>query len=54
MGIGVVTLATNAVSLVAFWLWTESLVVLPLLFLLPFSAVVGVVVWIVVRKLAAK
>lgn len=48
--IGVFTLVTNAVSLVVFWLWTESLVVLPLLLLLPFSAVLGVVVLVTYRR----
>ncbi len=50
MGIGVLTLATNAVSLVVFWFWTQSLVVLPLLLLLPFSAVLGVVVLVTYRR----
>ena len=50
MRIGVLTLATNALSLVVFWLWTESLVVLPLLFLLPFSAVLDVVVLVTYRR----
>jgi hypothetical protein len=50
MRIGVFTLTTNAVSLVAFWLWTESLVVLPLLLLLPLSAVVGGVVLVTYRR----
>jgi len=31
-------MATNVLSLIAFWLWTESLVVLPLLYILPISA----------------
>jgi uncharacterized membrane protein YidH (DUF202 family) len=42
MRIGVLTVALNALSLIAFWAWTDSLVVIPLLCLLPFSAVVGV------------
>ncbi|MGO9341357.1 MAG: hypothetical protein ACLP6E_02375 [Acidimicrobiales bacterium] len=50
MGIGVFTLATNAVSLIVYWFWTESLVVLPLLLLLPFSAVLGAVGLVTYRR----
>ncbi len=50
MRVGALTLAVNAVSLVAFWLWTDSLVVLPLLLLLPFSAVLGLVVFMTSRR----
>jgi hypothetical protein len=50
MRIGVLTLATNALSLVAFWLWTESLVIVPLLWLLPFSMVNGGVVLATYRR----
>jgi len=48
--IGVFTLVTNAVSLVAFWLWTNSLVILPLTVLLPFSAALGIVVVVTYRR----
>ncbi len=39
MRIGLLTFVTNALSLLVFLLWAPSLVVLPLLFLLPCSAV---------------
>jgi hypothetical protein len=50
MRIGVLTFATNAASLIAFWLWTESLVILPLLLLLPGSVVVGIIVLATYRR----
>jgi hypothetical protein len=50
MRIGVLTFATNAVSLIAFWSWTESLVILPLLLLLPCSVVLGVIVLATYRR----
>jgi hypothetical protein len=50
MRIGVLTLSTNALSLVAFWLWTKSLVIVPLLWLLPFSTVLGGVVLATYRR----
>ncbi len=50
MLIGVLTLATNVLSLVVFWFWTESFVVLPLLLLLPFSALLAVIVLMTYRR----